>query len=665
MKDKRLDSTSSSTTMNPSSRNFQIFVQSPDFQMPTRALVFQYPNPNLTLHHLKSSILPSSSIPHGSLFFTLNGKPLSDATPLLQNSPIAPLSTLTLHLRLRAGGGDGGTTGAESRDCYLNMYAVKKPDKVDPNEMRLSKWLNCSLANEPLRHPIVLDKLGNLFNKEALVEALLKKTLPKEFGYIKVPYLEFNGKYRFCAIRSCGHVLSEKGFKEVKSSSCLICHKEFSESDKIVINGTEEEVNELWEELKEEKAGVNEKKVKKIKNGDVNGDRAGRLTGFKHGVEGNGMTGDVKGSGKKFKAADVAPANATKSVYASIFTSSKKSDFKETFMCRACRVSVEALLLQLKRRVFLCLLPTLGGSHETSSSLSKVFESLITGNGCVLWEIDASMNIVPKKDEIHIREVWSDNLDREFGLIREIVDKYPYIAMDTEFPGVVIKPLGQSKNHSEANYQSVRANVEILKLIQLGLTFSDKNGTLPTCGTGKYCLWQFNFREFNRKEDVYFSDSIDLLINSGIDLEKNNEKGVDIDRFSELLMSSGIVMNDNIRWLTFHGGYDFGYLLKLLTCKKLPDTLEGFFDMLGLYFPVVYDIKHLVKDIGELHGGLSKLAKKLEVERVGSSHQAGSDSLVTCFVFFKLTKTHFGGSMEKYAAGELYDLGTESALATY
>ncbi|KAG0468808.1 hypothetical protein HPP92_018136 [Vanilla planifolia] len=38
---------------------------------------------------------------------------------------------------------------------------------------------------------------------------------------------------------------------------------------------------------------------------------------------------------KRFKAVDNAPANATKEVYASIFTSSKKVDFKETYSCRS------------------------------------------------------------------------------------------------------------------------------------------------------------------------------------------------------------------------------------------------------------------------------------------------------------------------------------------
>ncbi|KAK9098283.1 hypothetical protein Syun_025328 [Stephania yunnanensis] len=274
------------------------------------------------------------------------------------------------------------------------------------------------------------------------------------------------------------------------------------------------------------------------------------------------------------------------------------------------------------------------------------------------------MSILGKSDSIHIREVWNDNLEEEFALIREIVDDFPYIAMDTEFPGIVLRPVGNFKTSSDYHYQTLKANVDLLKLIQLGLTFSDEEGNLPTCGTDKCYVWQFNFREFNVNEDVFANDSIELLRQCGIDFKKNSEKGIDAYQFGELLMSSGIVLNDSVHWVTFHSGYDFGYLLKLLTCQNLPDTQAGFFNLINTYFPVVYDIKHLMKFCNSLHGGLNKLAELLDVERIGICHQAGSDSLLTSCTFRKLKESFFNGSTEKYV-GVLYGLGVENGQNTH
>lgn len=364
----------------------QILIQSPELRIPTQTLILSLSSKD-TLCDLKSRILSSEAL---SLFyFTFNGKPLGDHSSVLSHG-LTSFSTLVLRSRCRGGGGDGGSTCAESRDCYLNMYAVKKPDKVDPNEQRLSRWQNCALSNEPLREPCVVDKLGNIFNKEALVQAMLQKNLPKEFGHIKglkdmvkielsltpggvdanggtrfqcpISGLEFNGKYKFFSLKKCGHVLSAKALKEVKLSSCLVCHEEFSEEDKIVINGSEEEVTILRERMEKEKGKLKPKKPKKVKNGDigVNGGDAddfgfSRLSGTKHAIEAkagekvsdkveghmkvansNGGTKVVAdGGGKRFKAADLAPPNANKEVFASIFTSSKKSGIRETYSCRS------------------------------------------------------------------------------------------------------------------------------------------------------------------------------------------------------------------------------------------------------------------------------------------------------------------------------------------
>ena len=56
------------------------------------------------------------------------------------------------------------------------------------------------------------------------------------------------------------------------------------------------------------------------------------------------------------------------------------------------------------------------------------------------------------------------------------------------------------------------------------------------------------------REDMYAQDSIDLLTRSGIDFEKNEKRGIDVLHFGELLMVSGLVLCDNIKWISFHSG---------------------------------------------------------------------------------------------------------------
>lgn len=55
-----------------------------------------------------------------------------------------------------------------------------------------------------------------------------------------------------------------------------------------------------------------------------------------------------------------------------------------------------------------------------------------------------------------------------------------------------------------------------------------------------------------RSEDMYAPDSIELLKNSGIDFKRNEEDGIDIEYFGELLVTSGFVLFDNVKWVSFH-----------------------------------------------------------------------------------------------------------------
>ncbi|KAH8038637.1 hypothetical protein HPB51_002781 [Rhipicephalus microplus] len=235
-----------------------------------------------------------------------------------------------------------------------------------------------------------------------------------------------------------------------------------------------------------------------------------------------------------------------------------------------------------------------------------------------------------------IRDVWAYNLDEEFYTIRSLVRRYNYIAMDTEFPGVVTQPI-----------------------IQLGITFFDEHGNKPE----HVSTWQFNFK-FSLSKDRFAQDSIDLLVKSGIKFRRHEVEGIEPYEFAQLLMSSGLVLLDEVKWLTFHSGYDFGYLLEMLTGQNLPVAETDFFETLKLYFPCIYDVKYLMKSCGSLRGGLQEVAGQLQIERVGLQHQAGSDSLLTGETFFKIRKVFFQDKLDDAKfCGFLYGLG--ASYGTY
>ena len=142
------------------------------------------------------------------------GRQLADESTVASLA-LLPWSTLHLTSRLRGAGGDGGSTGAESRSCYLEMYQGKKALKVgpagvagalsssvrsslacacacgpqalllawhsfghanmrlhvqvNPAEEQLARWTRCRLSNELLSPPCVIDELGMLYNKDAVV----------------------------------------------------------------------------------------------------------------------------------------------------------------------------------------------------------------------------------------------------------------------------------------------------------------------------------------------------------------------------------------------------------------------------------------------------------------------------------------------------------------
>ncbi|CAL2036709.1 CBN-CCF-1 protein [Caenorhabditis brenneri] len=266
--------------------------------------------------------------------------------------------------------------------------------------------------------------------------------------------------------------------------------------------------------------------------------------------------------------------------------------------------------------------------------------------------------------EIRIHNVYMSNVEEEFARIRGLVEDYPYVAMDTEFPGVVATPLGTFRSKEDFNYQQVFCNVNMLKLIQVGFAMVNEKGELPPTRD----VWQFNFN-FSFAEDMFSHDSVEMLRVAGIDFNALQSNGIPTAVFGELLTTSGLITDPRITWLTFSSGYDFGYLLKSITLGDLPKEESTFFQCHKTLFPTSFDIKILLRTpncaSAKLKGGLQEVADQLDVKRQGIRHQAGSDALLTAATFFKIKKQFFGDNWNQIApliCGHMFGLGSSLSL---
>lgn len=165
----------------------------------------------------------------------------------------------------------------------------------------------------------------------------------------------------------------------------------------------------------------------------------------------------------------------------------------------------------------------------------------------------------------------------------------------------------------------------------------DKNGKFPP----GICTWQFNLK-FDVHKDRSSESSIELLRNAGINFNNLQEFGIDPIKMADLFISSGLAFDEDITWVTFHGAFDFAYLLKLLTNNVLPQSIDLFNNTLKLHFATTFDLKVIVNEVHEKRNySLEKLGKDLDLIRTGAQHQAGSDSYLTIMCYIKLKELYF------------------------
>ncbi|KAL9073408.1 MAG: hypothetical protein Q9157_004767 [Trypethelium eluteriae] len=307
-----------------------------------------------------------------------------------------------------------------------------------------------------------------------------------------------------------------------------------------------------------------------------------------------------------------------------------------------------------------------------------------------------------------IRDVWKHNLHSEFETLRQLVHRYTYISMDTEFPGVVARPMGHFPTKSDYHYQTLRCNADLLKIIQLGITLWSPEGEVapPQAISGLSserqgfstqsklcpCTWQFNF-QFDQDGDMANEESIEVLAKAGLDVNRCKSEGIDPNDFASLLITSGLVSNDDVHWISFHSGYDVAYLVKLMWCKPLPGEEDEFYELVKKFFPNLWDTKFLQRQAQRIvqdqqgnnrssfspqsaigsqtplspqavnifnnlgtKSSLQDLADELGCHRIGIPHSAGSDAWLTGMVFWAMRSKIFDGNPPEEYKNQMWGL---------
>lgn len=260
-------------------------------------------------------------------------------------------------------GNDGGVIAVQRK--FMRHGNVRaRAEAVDGEERRRERAESCALSGAPLRAPVVACALGNLFNKQALLEALLARALPPKFAHISslkdvvgcrfsqdergarfcpVTMLELNGKHPFVVMRGCGCVLSERAVRQVQSRECLVCGAQVKQGEEPIAllqpeGEYEQRQRAILERKAEEKRARKDKKSRKKEAGDAAGDELQRGHGDdkKKAKKSRKRAADAQDAGVNVPSAKIAKS-ATEAilkskeksqVFASLFSKGNKDEKK-------------------------------------------------------------------------------------------------------------------------------------------------------------------------------------------------------------------------------------------------------------------------------------------------------------------------------------------------
>mmetsp|Transcript_81496 Transcript_81496/g.143923 ORF Transcript_81496/g.143923 Transcript_81496/m.143923 type:complete len:274 (+) Transcript_81496:92-913(+) len=177
---------------------------------------------------------------------------------------------------LTKGSGNRFAASLGEMNSYMQMvYEDRGLSSLQLNEVRMTC---CKISQQVLQEPVVACKLGNLYNKEAVIGALLNRTMPDEVSHVRalkdvkqciISWAEAEnedgrrrmvcpvtredldtGSARAVVLWSSGAVISAKSVKEMKMKECPVSNKPIDlEKDVIQLAPDAEEFAKLRQKL--------------------------------------------------------------------------------------------------------------------------------------------------------------------------------------------------------------------------------------------------------------------------------------------------------------------------------------------------------------------------------------------------------------------------------
>ncbi|KAF8670662.1 hypothetical protein HU200_050474 [Digitaria exilis] len=249
---------------------------------------------------------------------------------------------------------------------------------------------------------------------------------------------------------------------------------------------------------------------------------------------------------------------------------------------------------------------------------------------------------------VPVRSVWGANFDAEMVALRGFAARASSVAFAVHYPGVVHgHGGGATTDHNtltaEQRYAAVKANVDALKPLQVGLAVGTRDGL---------CLaWEFNLRGFDPATDPHAPGSIEYLASRGMDLDAHRARGVPMARLTYALHRCGLLRRPGLTWVTYAGAYHAAYLLKVIGGGlPLPGDVAGFLAAMQRFLGGdVYDVARMASDCPYMPVGLERVAATIGLASPQCSPGlAGAGAAIALHAFMSLMFNVFMGDVNRY-----------------